>query len=173
MTEMAPVNLFHGLAEPVSKDGLMNRLTRSVVQETSVLVMTSICAWESCPRSTRGSTITAERDRILLVAVDCSKERTRYGQPHKRTEYPTTDPTDMPRGMGLYMKKLFLFSFRAMSGPILLRRFCLGGKCMATPHRRPYLSRFSYAIVTDISSRMTRIKVSKSMGYTKPFGHGG
>lgn len=47
MTEMAPVNLFHGLVEPVSKDGLMNRLTDSVVQESSVLVMTSICAWES------------------------------------------------------------------------------------------------------------------------------
>jgi hypothetical protein len=54
MTEMAPVNLFHELVEPVSKDGLMNRLTGSVVQETSVLVMTSICAWESCPRSTQG-----------------------------------------------------------------------------------------------------------------------
>jgi hypothetical protein len=67
---------------------------------------------------------------------------------------------------------LFLFSFRAISGPILLRQFCLGGKCMATPHRRPYLRGFSYAIVTDISSRMTRIKVSKSMGYTKPFGLG-
>jgi hypothetical protein len=35
MAEMAPVNLFHELVEPVSKDGLMNRLTDSVVQGDS------------------------------------------------------------------------------------------------------------------------------------------
>jgi hypothetical protein len=64
---MGPVNLFHGLIEPVSKDGLINKLTDSVVQETSVLMITSVSARESWPSSTRGSTMAAERDRILMI----------------------------------------------------------------------------------------------------------
>jgi hypothetical protein len=69
MTEVGAPNHFQGLIEPVSKDGFVNKLTGSVVQETSVLVISSVCAWESCPRSTTGSTMAAERSRILIAVV--------------------------------------------------------------------------------------------------------